>query len=121
MDMQPVSALKATTPAMLRALKTRRRPILVVSNGVPRAVLQDVASYERTQDAIALLKMMLQSEQSVAARRGSSTKDVVARLRARAEAPTSGARARAVIWTPEAEGRCPAQSSISSTMTSACC
>jgi prevent-host-death family protein len=84
MDVQSISALKATMPAVLRSLRERRRPLLVVSNGRPQAVLQDVASYESTQDAIALLKMMVQSERSVSAKRGSSTKDVLARLRARA-------------------------------------
>lgn len=83
MDVQPVSALKATMPAVLRRLREQRRPLLIVSKGRPEAVLQDVASYEDTQDAIALLKMMLQSERSVAAGRGSSTKVVLARLRAR--------------------------------------
>ena len=83
MDIQPISALKATMPAVLRGMRESRRPVLVVSKGRPQAVLQDVASYESTQDAIALLKMMLQSEKSVTAKRGSTTKDVLARLRAR--------------------------------------
>ena len=83
MDVQSISALKATMPAVLRSLRERRRPLLVVSNGRPQAVLQDVASYENTQDAIALLKMMVQSERSVSVKRGSSTKEVLARLRAR--------------------------------------
>jgi prevent-host-death family protein len=83
MDIQPISALKATMPAVLRGMRESRRPVLVVSKGRPQAVLQDVASYEGTQDAIALLKMMLQSEKSVTAKRGSTTKDALARLRAR--------------------------------------
>ncbi|MEK7412813.1 MAG: type II toxin-antitoxin system Phd/YefM family antitoxin [Planctomycetota bacterium] len=86
MDVQSISALKATMPAVLRSMRESHRPILVVSNGKPQAVLQDVASYESTQDAIALLKMMIQSERSIAANRGSSTKDVAARLRARVRA-----------------------------------
>ena len=83
MDVQPISALKATMPAVLRAMRENRRPVMVVSKGRPQAVLQDVASYEGTRDAIALLKMMVQSEKSVSSKRGSSTKDVLARLRAR--------------------------------------
>ena len=86
MDVQPISALKATMPAVLRSMRENRRPIMVVSKGRPQAVLQDVASYEGTQDSIALLKMMLQSEKSVAAKRGSSTKDMLARLRGRVRA-----------------------------------
>ena len=58
----------------------------MVSKGKPQAVLQDVASYDSTQDAIALLKMMVQSERSVASNHGSSTKAVLARLRNRVKA-----------------------------------
>jgi prevent-host-death family protein len=83
MDIQPISRLKDTMPAVLRNLRENRRPIMVVSKGKPQAVIQDVASYESTQDAISLLKMMLQSERSVSAQNGSSTKSVLARLRAR--------------------------------------
>ena len=86
MDVQPISALKATMPAVLRAMRENRRPVMVVSKGKPQAVLQDVASYESTQDAIALLKMMVQSERSVASNHGSSTKAVLARLRNRVKA-----------------------------------
>ena len=91
MNVKPVSALKADMPAVLKAIQESRNPVLVVSKGRPQAVLQDVASYEGTQDAIALLKMMLQSERSVAAKRGSSTKDVLARLRARVRAQAEAA------------------------------
>jgi prevent-host-death family protein len=83
MDMHSISEIKATMPAVLKGLRERRRPILLVNNGHPQAVLQDVASYEQTQDAIALLKMMLQAERSVTAKRGATTKDVLARLRSR--------------------------------------
>jgi prevent-host-death family protein len=83
MDVKAVSALKADMPAILRELRESRNPVLVVSKGRPQAVLQDVASYQKTQDAMALLKIMLQSEKSVAAGRGSSTKAVMGRLRAR--------------------------------------
>ena len=83
MDMQPISTLKATMPAILRNLRENRRPVMVVSNGKPQAVIQDVASYEGTQNAISLLKMMIQSERSVSAKHGTSTKSVLARLRAR--------------------------------------
>ncbi len=89
MDVKSISALKADMPSILRGIQTSRSPLLVVSNGHPQAVLQDVASYQNTQDAIALLKMMLQSEQSVVQDKGSSTKEVGARLRARLSARKS--------------------------------
>jgi prevent-host-death family protein len=92
-DVQAVSALKATMSTVLRGLREHRRPVLVVSNGVPQAVLQDVASYEGIQDAIALLKMMLLSVRSVAAGRGSPHRAVITRLRQRVAARTEAAQA----------------------------
>lgn len=89
MDVKSISALKADMPSILRGIQASRSPLLVVSNGHPQAVLQDVASYQSTQDAIALLKMMLQSEQSVVQGKGSSTEEVGARLRARLSARKS--------------------------------
>ena len=86
MDVKAVSALKANMPAILKELRKRGNSILVISKGQPQAVLQDIAAYQATQDAIALLKMMAQSEQSVAAGRGSSTKEVMKRLRSRSQA-----------------------------------
>ncbi len=86
MDVKAISALKANMPAVLRGIKESHHPVLVVSKGQPQAVLQDIASYQGTQDAIALLKLMLHSEESVTAGRGSSTKSVMARLRARVKA-----------------------------------
>mgnify|MGYP000497563434 CR=1 FL=1 len=83
MDIQPISALKATKPAVFRPLRENQRPVLVVSKGRPQAVLQDVADYQGTQNALSLLKMLLQSEKSVTDKRGSNTKEMLARLRAR--------------------------------------
>lgn len=81
MDIHAVTSLKTTMPAVLKRLHEHRQPVLLVSHGKAQAVLQDVATYQGTQDALALLKMMIQSEQSVKAGRGSTTKDVLARLR----------------------------------------
>jgi prevent-host-death family protein len=83
MEVATVSALKATMPAMLRRLRVGRSPILIVSTGRPQAVLQDVVSYESMQEAIAMLRLMMQSERSIAAGRGSSAKAILARMRAR--------------------------------------
>ena len=42
MDMHSISVLKATMPAVLKGLKERRRPVMVVNNGRPQAVLQEI-------------------------------------------------------------------------------
>lgn len=83
LDVKPVSELKATMPQVLKQLQSGHKPLLIVSNGQPQAVLQDVASNQQTQDALVMLKMMVHSERSVTEGRGSSTKQVLLRLRQR--------------------------------------
>jgi hypothetical protein len=50
--------------------------------GEARAVLQDVASFEETQETLALLKLLALGQQDVDAGRVKPVVDVVARLRA---------------------------------------
>ena len=53
-------------------------------SGVTRkAVLQDVASFEETQETLALLKILALGQQDVEAGRVKPVADVVARLRAK--------------------------------------
>lgn len=48
-----------------------------------KAVLQDMASFEETQETLALLKMLALGSQDVAAGKVKPVADVVARLRAK--------------------------------------
>jgi prevent-host-death family protein len=57
-QVKSISYLKANAADMLDKLAEQREPVLITQNGEARAVLQDVASYEETQDTIALLKML---------------------------------------------------------------
>lgn len=56
--MKPISFLKARSAEVLERLAEDRRPLLITQNGEAKAVLQDVASYEQQQEALALLKVL---------------------------------------------------------------
>ena len=56
-----------------------------------KAVLQDVASYEQTQETLALLKLLALGNDDVQAGRLASASDVAARLRAKHKASSSSA------------------------------
>jgi PHD/YefM family antitoxin component YafN of YafNO toxin-antitoxin module len=56
---------------------------VITQNGEAKAVLQDVASYEATQEALALLKVLALGQQEVAAGKVKPLSDVVARLKAK--------------------------------------
>ena len=57
-QIKPVSYLKANTAEILRRMAERREPMIITQNGVAKAVIQDVASYEQTQETMALLKIL---------------------------------------------------------------
>ena len=57
--------------------------MVITQNGEARAVLQDVASYEETQDTLALLKLLALGNQEVADGKTKPLTDVVKRLRAK--------------------------------------
>ena len=80
---KPISYLKANAAEVLTQLTAQREPILITQNGEARAVLQDVASYEETQETLALLKVLALGNQDVAAGKLKPVGDVVARLRAK--------------------------------------
>ena len=81
-QVKPISYLKANAAEVLADLTARREPMVITQNGEAKAVLQDVASFEETQEALALLKILALGNQAVAAGKVKPVAEVVARLRA---------------------------------------
>ncbi len=57
-QVKPISYLKAHAPEVIRGLSEDRQPVIITLRGEAKAVLQDVASYEQTQETLALLKLL---------------------------------------------------------------
>jgi prevent-host-death family protein len=55
---QPISYLKANAAQVLRDLVIDRRPLVITQNGEAAAVLQDIGSFEKNQETMALLKIL---------------------------------------------------------------
>lgn len=64
---EPVSALEADARGVVQALQGHRQPVVITVEGEPRAVLQDIASYEATQETLALLQVVAMGERDIAA------------------------------------------------------
>ena len=62
---KPISYLKANAADMLARLATEHEPVVITQNGEARAVLQDIASYENTQETLALLKILAMGKRDV--------------------------------------------------------
>ena len=80
---KPISYLKANAAEILRQLTERRDPMIITQNGEAKAVIQDVASYEETQETLALLKVLALGTREIEEGRVKSVDEVVSRLRAR--------------------------------------
>ncbi len=57
--------------------------MVITQNGEAKAVLVDVASFEETQETLAMLKILALGNQDVSAGKLKPVADVVARLRAK--------------------------------------
>ena len=82
-QVKPISYLKANAAEVLSKLAEQREPLVITQNGEAKAVLQDVASYEQTQETLALLKILALGNQDVAAGKIKPVAQVIARLRAK--------------------------------------
>ena len=82
-QVKPISYLRANTAKVLAQLADQREQLIITQNVEAKAVLQDVASFEETQKALALLKILALSNQDVAAGKIKPMAEVLARLRAK--------------------------------------
>ena len=82
-QVKPISYLKANAAEVLKHLAEQREPMVITQNGEAKAVLQDVVSFEETQETLAMLKILALGNQDVAAGKVKPVADVVARLRAK--------------------------------------
>ena len=82
-QVKPISYLKANAAEVLTRLAEQREPMVITQDGEAKAVLQDIASFEETQETLALLKILALGNQDVAVGRVKPAADVVARLRAK--------------------------------------
>lgn len=80
-QVKPISYLKANAAEVLTDLAERREPMVITQNGEAKAVLQDVASFEETQETLALLKILALGNRDVTAGRVKPAAEIVARLR----------------------------------------
>ncbi len=83
-QIKPISYLKANAAELLDQIAEDRRPLVITQNGEAKAVLQDIVSYEETQETLALLKILALGNDQVAAGKVSSLAEVVDRILERA-------------------------------------
>lgn len=83
-QVKPISYLKANAAEVLLDLAERQEPMVITQNGEAKAVIQDIASFEQTQELLALLKLLAIGNQDIDAGRTRPARSVIERLRAKA-------------------------------------
>ncbi len=83
-QVKPISYLKANAAEVLAELGEKREPLVITQNGEARAVLQDVASFEATQETLALLKLIALGNGEVQSNQVRPVREALTRLRSRA-------------------------------------
>lgn len=83
---KPISYLKAHAAEIIRTLGDQPEPLIITQNGEAKAVVQDIASYERMQETVALLRILALGERQIEAGRVQPAAEVIARLRERHQA-----------------------------------
>jgi len=80
---KPISYLKAHTAKIINELNKKSGTLVITQNGQARAVVQDIDTYEQTQESLAMLKLLAQSQNSAEAGKHKPLKKAFADLAAR--------------------------------------
>ena len=78
-DVRPITYLKNNTADLIREVSDNGRTVLITQNGEAKAVVMDVELYDRWKAALAMLKILAQSEAEVEAGKVVSQDDAFAR------------------------------------------
>ena len=62
---KPISYFKANAAEIIKELGEVGEPMIITQNGEATAIVQDIVSYEKTQETLALLKILALGEQQV--------------------------------------------------------
>ncbi|MGI4877928.1 MAG: type II toxin-antitoxin system Phd/YefM family antitoxin [Janthinobacterium lividum] len=82
-QVKPISYVKANAAEILLDLAERQEPMIITQNGEAKAVLMDIASYEATQDTLALLKILALGREDFEAGRTVPFREALAELKAK--------------------------------------
>jgi prevent-host-death family protein len=84
-QIKPISYLKAHASEIVRDIGKKQEPMIITQNGEAKAVLQDIESFEQTQETMALLKILALGTRQIEEGKVQPAADVIKRLRNRRE------------------------------------
>ncbi len=82
---KPISYIKSHASEVVREISEKHGSVVITLNGEAKAVLQDIREYEKTQDSLALLKILALSKKGLEAGKVRPAKEAFQSLRAKAK------------------------------------
>jgi prevent-host-death family protein len=87
---KPISYFKANAAEIIEELGEVGEPMIITQNGEAKAVVQDIVSFERKEETLALLKILALANRNIEEGRYRPARDVFADLRKRLNARKTG-------------------------------
>ena len=82
-NVRPITDLKNRTKELVQEVSDSGETVVITQNGTPRVVVMDIRQHDRLHDTLAMLKLLAQSQDSLAkGERTYSTAEVRKRARA---------------------------------------
>ncbi len=85
-NIKPISYLKANASDVVNQLQEQREPMIITQNGEAKMVVQDIESYEKTQQTLALLKILALGQQQIDTGEVVEASSAIKQLRSRRQA-----------------------------------
>jgi prevent-host-death family protein len=80
-QIKPISYLKASTAEAVRTVTETGEPLFITQNGEAKIVVEDIQTYEETQETLALLKILALGEAEVKREETIPMSDVIEAIR----------------------------------------
>ncbi len=64
-NIKPISYLKAHAADIIRNIGIYQEPLIITQNGEAKAIVQDIDSYEKEQETMAMLKILALGNQQI--------------------------------------------------------
>ena len=82
-QVKPISYLKSHTADVVRDLNEHQKPLIITQNGEAKIVVQDIQTYEQTQETLALLKILALGNNQIEQGRVGPSTEAFERIRGR--------------------------------------
>jgi prevent-host-death family protein len=81
-SIKPISYFKANAAEVLEKIAETGEPMIITQNGEAKAVVVDIVSYEKTQETLALLKILALGRKQVAEGKTVPAREAIESMRA---------------------------------------